>query len=210
MSRQRLSADTRREQLEQAAIAVVADEGYAAANADAIARTAGTSKGLLWHYYAGLDDLLAHAARRALRVLEAAVAADLDLTADLPGLLRAAIRRAATLPATHGRELRAIRHLVDNLRDPDGRALLTDIDSEPLRQRQADLFRRGQREGHLRADLDPHLLAVTYQGLIDAMLDHLTGHPDIDPGRYADHTATVLLDGIAGFSDRSIGRDDAF
>ena len=80
-------------------------------------------------------------------------------SADLPELLRAAIRRAATLPATHGRELRAIRHLVDNLRDPDGRALLTDIDSEPLLQRQADLFRRGQREGHLRADLDPHLLA---------------------------------------------------
>jgi AcrR family transcriptional regulator len=205
-----LSADTRREELEQAAIVVVADEGYAAANADAIARTAGISKGLLWHYYTDLDDLLAHAARRALRVLEAAVAADLDLTADLPELLRAAIRRAATLPATHGRELRSIRHLVDNLRDPDGRALLTDIDSEPLLQRQAGLFRRGQREGHLRADLDPHLLAVTYQGLIDAMLDHLTDHPGIDPDRYADHTATVLLDGIADFSDPSTGRDDAF
>jgi riboflavin biosynthesis pyrimidine reductase len=27
--------------------------------------------------------------------------------------------------------------------------------------------------------------------------------------RYADHTATVLLDGIAGFNDPSTGRDDA-
>jgi AcrR family transcriptional regulator len=198
VSRQRLSAETRREQLEQAAVVVIADGGYAAANAEAIARTAGTSKGLLWHYYTDIDDLLVHAARRALRVLEAAVAADLDITAALPELLRAAIRRAATLPATHGRELRAIRHLVDNLRGPDGLPLLRDSDSEPLLQRQADLLRRGQREGHLRADLDPYLLAVTYQGLVDTMLDHLSQHPDIDSDRYAEHTAAVLLDGITG------------
>jgi AcrR family transcriptional regulator len=196
VSRQRLSAETRRRQLEQAAIVVIADGGYAAANADAIARTAGTSKGLLWHYYTDLEDLLVHAARRALRVLEAAVAADLDITAALPELLRAAIRRAATLPATHGRELRAIRHLVDNLRGPDGLPVLRDSDYDPLLQRQADLLRRGQREGHLRTDLDPYLLAVTYQGLVDTMLDHLSEHPDIDPDRYAEHTATVLLDGI--------------
>ena len=34
------------------------------------------------------------------------------------------------------------------------------------------------------------------------MLDHLTEHPDIDPGRYAEHTATVLLDGVAEPSGR--------
>jgi AcrR family transcriptional regulator len=194
VSRQRLSAETRREQLEQAAVVVIADGGYA----EAIARAAGTSKGLLWHYYTDIDDLLVHAARRALRVLEAAVAADLDITAALPELLRAAIRRAATLPDTHGRELRAIRHLVDNLRGPDGLPLLRDSDSKPLLQRQADLLRRGQREGHLRADLDPYLLAVTYQGLVDTMLDHLSQHPDIDSDRYAEHTAAVPLDGITG------------
>jgi AcrR family transcriptional regulator len=196
VSRQRLSAETRREQLKHAAIVVIADGGYAVANADAIARTAGTSKGLLWHYYTDLEDLLVHAGRRALRVLEAAVAADLDITAALPKLLHAAIRRAASLPATHGHELRAIRQLVDNLRGPDGRPLLRDSDSEPFLQRQADLLRRGQREGHLRTDLDPYLLAVTYQGLVDTMLDHLSENPDIDPDRYAEHTAAVLLDGI--------------
>ena len=41
------------------------------------------------------------------------------------------------------------------------------------------------------------------------MLDHFNDHRDIDPDRYADHTATVLLDGIADFNDPSIGRDDA-
>lgn len=195
MTRQRLSAETRREQLERAAIVVIARDGYAATNADSIAHAAGTSKGLLWHYYADLTDLLVHAARRALQILEAAVAADLDLTAALPELLRAAIGRAATLPATHGGELRALRQLVDNLRGPDGRPLLRD--AEPLLQRQTDLLRRGQRDGQLRTDLDAYLLAVTYQGLVDTMLDHLSEHPDVDPDRYARHVATVLLDGIA-------------
>lgn len=64
MAQQRLSAETRREQLEQAAIVVVAVDGYAAASADAVARTASASKGLLWHYYTDLNDLLVHAARR--------------------------------------------------------------------------------------------------------------------------------------------------
>jgi AcrR family transcriptional regulator len=208
VSRQRLSADTRREQLEQAAMVVVADDGFAAVNADAIARTAGASKGLLWHYYTDLNDLLVHAARRALELLEKAVAADLDLTAPLPELLRAAIRRAAMLPATHSRELRAIRQLVDNLRGPDGQPLLRDTESGPLLERQAGLLRRGQQEGHLRADLDPHLLAVTYQGLVDTMLDHLIAHPGVDPGRYAEHIATVLLDGIATPPRPGIGGDD--
>lgn len=208
MSRQRLSAEARREQLEQAAIVVIADDGFVAVTADAIARAASASKGLLWHYYADLNDLLVRAARRALGVLEAAVAADLDLTAPLPELLRAAIRRAAMLPATHRRELRAIRQLVDNLRGPDDQPLLRDTEAAPLLGRQAELLRRGQQEGHLRADLDPRLLAVTYQGLVDTMLDHLIDHPDVDPGRYAEHTATVLLDGIVTPSRPGIGGDD--
>jgi hypothetical protein len=33
--------------------------------------------------------------------------------------------------------------------------------------------------------------------LIGAMLDHLSDHPEIDPERYTEHTAAVLVDGIA-------------
>ena len=180
-----------------AAIEVVARDGYVAATADAIARAAGVSKGLLWHYFADLDDLLAHAARRALTVLEAAVAADIDPDAPLPDLLRAAIRRAARLPGTHGDYLRAIRQIAGNLRTPDGQPALRRSEYNTLYERQSDLVRRGQREGHLRADLDPQLLAITYQGLVDTMLDHLDQYPEIDADRFAEHTAAVLLQGIA-------------
>ena len=195
-TRQRLSAESRREQLEGAAIEVVARDGYAAATAEAIARTAGVSKGLLWHYFADLDDLLAHAARRALTVLEAEVSADVDRAAPVPELLRTAIHRAARLPGTHGRELRAIRQTAGNLRAADGRPRLRESEYDDLHARQAELMRRGQREGQLRSGLDPLLLAVTYQGLVDTMLEHLDNHPGLDVEAFAEHTATVLLDGI--------------
>jgi AcrR family transcriptional regulator len=194
--RQRLTAEARREQLAAAAVEVVARDGYAAATAEAVARAAGVSKGLLWHYFADLDDLLAHAARRALAGLEAAVAADVDPAAPVPVLLRAAVHRAARLPATHGRELRAIRQITGNLRGPDGAPRLREVEYDGLHARQAELVRRGQREGHLRPDLDPLLVAVSYQGLVDTMLEHLDNHPGLDPAAFADHTAALLLGGI--------------
>lgn len=195
-ARQRLSAEARRLQLETAAIEIVGRDGLAAATADAIARAAGVSKGLLWHYFTDFDDLMAHAARRAFTSLEADVAADIDLDADVGDLLRAAIRRAAQLPATHGAELRTIRQIVLNLGAFGGGAALRDREYSALYARQATLLRRGQERGQLRADLDPHLLAVTYQGMVDSMLEFLDTNPDIDPLTYADHVADVLLAGI--------------
>jgi len=56
--RRRLGAPERRAQLVDAAVAVLAEVGYQATKADAIAARAGVSKGLLWHYFADLDDLM--------------------------------------------------------------------------------------------------------------------------------------------------------
>lgn len=195
--RQRLSAETRREQLETAAIEIVARDGLPAATADAIAAVAGVSKGLLWHYFTDLDDLLINAGRRALTALEAVVAADIDLEADVDELFRTAIRRAARLPATHGAELSALRQIARGFRASDDSAAEADLEYRDLYARQAALIQRGQEQGKLRADLDPHLLAVTYQGMVDTMLEHLDSDPTIDPLRYADHVADVLLAGIA-------------
>lgn len=193
--RRRLSPEARREQLEVAAIETVARAGFAAATADAIAGRAGVSKGLLWHHYASLEDLLERAARRALDGLEAAVAEGLDLDGDVPGLLRDAVRRAAQLPRTHAAELQALRAIVPGLRRPDGTPVLGRADYGSLRERQAALLRRGQQRGELRADLDPDLLAITYQGLVDTMLDELQSDPSLDAEEYAEHVADVLLRG---------------
>lgn len=195
--RQRLSAEVRRQQLEVAAIAIIGQDGLAAATAEAVARAADVSKGLLWRYYADLDDLILHAGRRALTTLEAAVATDVDLDSHAVDLLRGAIRRAALLPSTHGSELRAARRIARRLQAPGVDIASAAHEYRELYARQAALILHAQQRGQIRADLDPHLLAVTYQGMVDTMLEHLDADPDIDPLVYADHVADVLLSGIA-------------
>jgi AcrR family transcriptional regulator len=195
-TRRRLSAEERRDHLIRATITVVATRGYEHASLAEIARTAGVSKGLIWHYFADGDDLMAQAARVTLVRVRESVAADLDLTAPVPEIIRSAIARAAQLRTTHAEELRALSAIVYNLRGPDGQALLGPVEYEETYALQAALFRRGQQEGSLR-DIDPLLMAVTYQGAVDTMLGHLQAHPEIDGATYARALADLLLGGIA-------------
>jgi AcrR family transcriptional regulator len=194
--RQRLSADERRDQLATAVVSVLSSRGYRAATADAIVQEAGVSKGLLWHYFADLDDLLEYTARQTLMQLARAVGARIDLTAPAPAVIRSAVSSAARLPQTHPRERRALQEIVLNLRTADGALRLGLDDYEELYVAQEAIFRRGQEEGDFRADHDPRLLAVTYQGAVDAMLGYLDAHPGEDPDRHAAAVADVLLSGI--------------
>ena len=199
--RQRLSPDERRHQLITATVAVVAAHGYRGATADAIVRRAGVSKGLLWRYFADLDDLMQHTARRTAMAVAQAVGATLDLTAPAPEVVRAAIHGAAGLLRTHPTERRALQEIVLNLRTPEGVQQLTLDDYEELYAAQEAIFRRGQEEGDFRAGLNPRILAVTYQGSVDAMLGYLEAHPEVDPDGFAETVADVLLGGICRVPD---------
>lgn len=194
--RQRLSPEQRQEQLVTATVQVIAAQGYRGATADAIVARAGVSKGLLWHYFADLDELMEQTARRTLMRIARDVGAQLDLTAPAPEVIRAAIHVAAGLLRTHAAQRTALQQIVANLRSPDGTQRLKLDDYEELYTAQETIFRRGQEAGDFRANLHPRLLAVTYQGAVDAMLDYLETHPDLDPDRYASTVADVLLDGM--------------
>lgn len=194
--RKRLSPDERREQLMAAAVEVLAARGYRGTSADAIARRAGVSKGLLWHYFADLDELFEMTAHRTLNLLRSTVGSTLDLGAPTPDVIRTAIRGAAALGRTHGKERRAIGEIVLNLRNADGSLRLGLQDYEEMYGAQETIFARGQSDGYFRDTFDPRLLAVTYQGAVDAMLTYLDSHPDIDADEYAATVAEILLDGI--------------
>lgn len=123
------------------------------------------------------------------------VAADIDLTARVPAVIDAAIHRAADLGRTHPAELRALSHIAQNLRDADGTLHLDLTYFEEIYQAQERLFRRGQTEGSLR-DFDTRVLAITYQGAIDAMLGYIESHPDTDIGKYADSLSNLLIEAV--------------
>ncbi|WP_158630265.1 TetR/AcrR family transcriptional regulator [Glycomyces terrestris] len=192
--RRRLDEDRRRAQIITAAVEEVAASGYEGATLTRVAARAGVSKGLLWHYFTGKDDLMAATAESTLRRITDAVAAGLDLAAPVPDVIRAALRRAADLSATT--ELIALDRIVHNLRGPDGAPRLTLDAYEEVYAGQETLFRRGQAEGSLRG-FDTRVMAVTYQGAVDMMIAYLTAHPEADRHAYADALAEILLSGIA-------------
>ncbi|WNV84680.1 helix-turn-helix domain-containing protein [Umezawaea sp. Da 62-37] len=193
--RKRLDEDQRRGQIVAAAIAELADRGYADASLTRIAERAGISKGLLWHYFAGKDDLMRSTVTTTVTTIGNRIAGELDLTAPVPDIIRAALHHAAALHLTHRAELTALDHIVHNLRHTDGTRQLTLDFYEETHQGQESLFRRGQAEGTLRA-FDTRVMAITYQGAIDVMLACLENDPDIDPHDYADKLADILLGGM--------------
>jgi AcrR family transcriptional regulator len=198
--RRRLGAEPRRRQLTAATVSVLSRCGYQNTSLAAIASEAGVSKGLLWHYFADGDDLMEQTARVTLVTLRETVASDIDLSAEVPHIIRAAIRRAAALRQSHRAELRAVREIVQNLRDPDGTPRIGPNDLyEETYTLQAALFQRGQDEGSLRSSVDTRYLAVTYQGAVDAMLAYLDSYPgtDAEAEAYAATVADILLTGIA-------------
>lgn len=79
--RTRRSADERRDQLMTATVRVLAERGFRATTADEVARVAGVSEGLLWHYSADLDTLFEMTIGYALSCLAPAAATMLDLDA---------------------------------------------------------------------------------------------------------------------------------
>ncbi|GLZ52610.1 TetR/AcrR family transcriptional regulator [Actinomycetospora sp. NBRC 106378] len=194
--RRRLSEDQRRTQILEATVATVATLGYDQASLARIAERAGVSKGLVSHYFGTREDLMAETATATVRTVREAIGAALDLTAPVPQVIRAAIHHAARLHLTHREALTALAQITGNLRSPDGTRRLSLADYEETYRAQEALFRRGQAEGSLR-DLDPRLMAVTYQGAVDAMLGYAEAHPDTDLDHYADTLADLLLGGIA-------------
>lgn len=193
--RRRLGEDERREQILRATVAVVADDGYTAASIGRIAERAGVSKGLVFHYFADKGDLMEQTVKVTAAAIRETVAAELDLSAPVTDVIRAAIRRAAALTTTHRTELNAVDRITRNLRAPDGTPRLDLTVYEETYRAQEELFRRGQAEGSLRP-FDTRVMAVTYQGAIDMMLGYLEAYPDTDVARYADELADLLLAGM--------------
>lgn len=179
-----------------AAVEEVAEGGYESASLTRIASRAGVAKGLIWHYFAGKDDLMASTAKATMATMRDDVVATLDLAAPAPDILRAALRHAALQIRTHRSELIAVNRIVHNLLRSDDSADLITTFYDEIHGDQEQLFRRGQAEGSL-GDFDPRVMAVTYQGSIDAMLDHLEHHPETDPEQYAAALARILLAGVA-------------
>jgi AcrR family transcriptional regulator len=192
VARQRLGEEERRADILQATIVVVARHGFDGVSASKVAAEAGVSKGLIWHYFADMTDLMKQAVGAAVQVIQREMAAELDFSAPVADLIRASIGWLATAGRRHRDEFAAMNQITRGLRAPDGTPAFSLADYEDIYQAQETLFRRGQAEGSFRP-FDTRVMAVTYQGAIDMMLSYIDSHPDTDTGSYADALSDILL-----------------
>lgn len=174
---------------------VIASNGYANVTLTEVARRAGIAKGLVWHYFSDRDDLMQQTLGHLGDRIRDAVVDDLAVSAPAPDVMREVVRRTALLTRTHRAELDAMAQIVQSLRTSDGKQRITVRAYDATYGEHRRLLARGQAEGTIRPG-DPRVMAVVYQGAIDAMIGYLQAHPDVDPEAEAQAVADVLLSGF--------------
>lgn len=152
-----------------AALRVFAEKGYHGCRIADVARQAGVAYGLVYHYFKNKDALLESVFAEQWSILLGAIRAIADgpgtAAEKIAGVIHYALDVFRTAPA-------AVRVLILEVpRTPDlVRAGTTRETFEGTVRLIADIVRRGQEAGELRADLDPMVAASSVLGVLDMNL----------------------------------------
>jgi TetR/AcrR family transcriptional regulator, fatty acid metabolism regulator protein len=154
-----------------AAVRVFADKGYHGCRIADVAQAAGVAYGLVYHYFQNKDELLESVFAEQWTIFLNALRAIGDGPGTAPEQLAAMCRFAVDVFRTAPAAVRVL--LLEITRTPNGfRAGSTRQTFEAAVRLVADVVRRGQERGELRAGLDPVLAAA---GLLGALELSLTG-----------------------------------
>ncbi len=189
----------RRRRILDAAGQAFAESGFAKTTVEEIARAAGVSKGLVYHHFAGKEEILEAVLVCAIEEWSAASGEiELDTSESVLEAIANMHRRALQYAREHPM-LRALLAL-----DP---IVLNSVGAEPMRRAMQD-FRarltravaRGIASGELRADLDPARLADVVRLLHMGFLERVLEPEWIDATDPAlvEASLQVLFHGIAG------------
>lgn len=184
----------RRDQIVEATVTVLAREGYRNASINRIAEQAGISKGLVLYHFTDKNELMRQTLFRVYEQISEGIAAEIDHTRPAPELLRDLVAVTVRRGAAQRTERRALEQIIINqgVAETERMSTISFADKEPLYRAHEELFRRGQQAGDFR-DFDVRVMAVTYQGAIDAMFKYLDTHPEADAAGYAAELADLLL-----------------
>lgn len=188
--------EARRAQIVDAAVAVIADVGYAKATMARIAAAAGIAKGLISYHFRDKEELMEETMVAVHARVRAAVVDDIDLTAPAPDVMRAVVRRTAAYGAAHRAEVRTLNQIAQNLRAADGQPRFTLADNAEIYRGSERLYQRGREEGHFR-DFDARVMAVTFQAALDSMFAYAEAYPETDLTAYADALADLMVAAVA-------------
>jgi AcrR family transcriptional regulator len=180
----------RRAQIVAAAIATIAEVGYAGASFARIAERVGISRGLISYHFAGKDDLIKQVVHDVVEQGVAYMRPRIIAESTGPAMLRAYIASNLAFMREHRKDMIAILEIT---RSADGRRIFQDdphvIDAVRALEHLLSGF---QTAGQFRPDFDPHAVAIAIRAIIDTAPSRLALDPEFDIDNYASEIATVF------------------
>ncbi|MGC4108201.1 MAG: TetR/AcrR family transcriptional regulator [Thermomicrobiales bacterium] len=171
----------RRAQIVEAAIAVIATDGFPQASFARIAKQAGlSSTGLISYHFTGKQDLMTATAETIIADIGAAMTAWMAERATSPRTaLVAYIEGLIRYMQTHGSRMRALSSIFLH-----GGLAWNDEDQQSAQGGIADVLRWGQETGDFRS-FDIDVMATTIQRSLDGIPFLQLAQPDLDLTHYA-------------------------
>jgi AcrR family transcriptional regulator len=187
------------------ALAVFARRGFDGASMEDVAREAGVTKAAIYHHVAGKEALLERGLRRALDALFAIL--------EEPGAQRGAA--AERLRFIVGRIVTTTLRLLPELSVLFRVRGNSAVEVEAIESRRrfdrivAALVAEGQREGDLRAGLDPGLTARLVFGMTNSIVEWYQAGRALGPEAIAAAVETLVFSGLAPGKEDSSAVDGA-
>jgi TetR/AcrR family transcriptional regulator, fatty acid metabolism regulator protein len=182
----------RRAQIVAAAIETIAEVGYANASLSRIAERIGISGGLISYHFAGKDELINDIVNEGIELGMAYMRPRILSQPDGPSMLRAYIESNLAFMRDNPGHMIAIAEITRGRRSVDGERGFYSYDIDEAVRALEHLLRGFQDAGQLRADFDPHAVAIAIRAAIDAIPARLAVDPEFDIGGYAEEIAKVF------------------
>jgi AcrR family transcriptional regulator len=182
-----VTSRARREQIITAAVAVIADVGYARASFARIAERAGlSSTRFISYHFAGKGELMAAVVRDVVASIAEEVGSRLAGESTASGMLRTYIEAVVSFIDANRAEMIALTEIMLGGGFDDGiaadRSATADLES---------ILTFGQSSGEFR-DFDPWVMATTVQRSVDGLPFALQADPAIDCASYAGELVTIF------------------
>ena len=184
----------RRAQIVEAAIATIAEEGYARASFVRIAKRASISPGLISYHFTAKDELITEVLRTVAQRLDRAMAGSGEVagyTEALHRIVSGYVRHCAAHPL----EVRALQEVRAAAASPAVQRLVAEQRRSGIEQLTAFLA-EGQAEGEFRAG-DPAVFADTLWATMHGVPSHLQGRSGPESEDYAAELAWLFVHAAA-------------
>jgi AcrR family transcriptional regulator len=179
--------------LTDVALSVFARKGFDGASMDDVAAAAGVTKAAIYHHVAGKETLLERGLVRALDALFAILEEPGAATGAALERVRYVVRRVALITPELLPELSVLFRVRGN----------SPVERSAIERRRefdrivADLIAQAQREGAIRADLDPRLAARLVFGMSNSVVEWYRPGGGIDAEHLAAAVDALIFDGVA-------------